>query len=252
VSSDSPSLDNTTWWAAVEAGDIDGIRALLHAGADPDLQDVAGETALHRVLGAELEPGEAPEPLNVEIAGILLDAGADINGRSGEGLTPLMLAVDSGELEDRMALLLSRGADPDVRDADGRTALMRGVEWMDIRTLRCLLSSGADPNAADLNGETAIHIAVLKSARQETGVRELSDDNTRERLGIPADQPLIPMILKRADELLEIVQLLVDYGARPDICDHACQTPLDCARAMDAVRVVDVLTAARKAGEQPG
>ena len=47
--------------------------------------------------------------------GALLDAGADVDGVTSEGVTPLMCAAAFGEMES-VRLLLARGADPNRRD----------------------------------------------------------------------------------------------------------------------------------------
>lgn len=56
------------------------------------------------------------------MAELLLDNGAELEGPSGVGTSPLQLAVMVGN-EAAVRLLLHRGADANLRGASGRTAL---------------------------------------------------------------------------------------------------------------------------------
>lgn len=87
---------------------------LLALGANVNLQDGDGDTALHG----------AAETGNVEIMRMLLDKGANPNARNKQGGTPLMWAAVFGN-DNAARLLLSRGAVPSLKDNDGVTAL----EW---------------------------------------------------------------------------------------------------------------------------
>jgi len=106
---------------------------------------------------------------DVDSARILLDAGADVNQTTADGLSVLLIAADSGH-EDLSLYLLERGADPNAKDRNGMTplhfALVRGLSVVrgvrfgamadDVtyiirpvmkRLVKGLLDHGADPNA---------------------------------------------------------------------------------------------------------
>jgi ankyrin repeat protein len=57
----------------------------------------------------------------------LLDAGANIDRPTPEGVTPLMIAIDNGHFE-TANLLLDRGANPHIADWWGRTALYVAID----------------------------------------------------------------------------------------------------------------------------
>lgn len=82
-----------------EAQWIEGIRLLLDAGANPNIQDLAGQTPMHGASGFN----------SIEPVRLLLNAGADPNIPNIEGNTPLHNAI-SGENEEAVALLLEAGA----------------------------------------------------------------------------------------------------------------------------------------------
>ncbi len=86
-------------------------KALLDAGANPNIQQRNGETPLHSVA-------EENYPV---IARLLLDAGAnpDIKERD-EGYTPLHTASGEGNWE-IVEILIEAGADENIRNHNGRT-----------------------------------------------------------------------------------------------------------------------------------
>jgi hypothetical protein len=92
-------------------GHIDAVRWLLARGAQvsrPDRQ----WSALHYAVFAGHD----------EIAQLLIRAGADVNARSTNGSTVLMMAAREGHA-DLTQILLARGADPGLRNDTGDTAL---------------------------------------------------------------------------------------------------------------------------------
>jgi ankyrin len=99
----------------------------------------------------------------VDIAGMLLDAGAEINQRDGNDITPLIIAITNNH-PDVARFLIERGADIKAVDWYGRTPLWAAVETrnMDVDNatfvnsidrapyldlIQLLLERGADVNA---------------------------------------------------------------------------------------------------------
>lgn len=110
-------------------GDIDRVRALLDAGAEPDSPDIlSGYTPLHNAVCAG----------NVALVELLLDSGADIeHSKNTVYATPLTTAVLSHRPE-MVRLLLSRGADASVK------------VYPDARPLPAVAREEANAEIADL------------------------------------------------------------------------------------------------------
>jgi ankyrin repeat protein len=146
---------------------------------------------------------------------LLLEAGADINHRSADESSPLLIAAINGNFDLAM-MLLERGADPNVVSDDGVAPLLATInnEWA-LRTwypqptasqqqrtsylelMEALLEAGADPNAA-----TTTHIWYAAYNAGRMGV-----DFT----GVTA--------FWRAAYGLDVaaMRLLVEHGADPNI-----------------------------------
>ena len=99
---------------------------------------------------------------DLKSAELLLDAGAEVNVATEDGLSPLLIAsasldaitgsdyrlvVEESQHESLGALLLDRGADVTQSDQYGMTALHYAVEMNKPSLLRALLKRDADPNA---------------------------------------------------------------------------------------------------------
>jgi ankyrin repeat protein len=185
---DDPALAESGFPAAVVVGDVARVGAELRRdpGAATRIDQGSGWTALHLACASRfhLDPARAPGLANV--ARLLLDAGADIDGLSGgrRCWRPLECAVTSANSsrnnEPIIRLLLDRGAP--VRSetllaslyAAGGTwclelltesaagapelfteALVEGVAGADLDAVAVLLAAGADPEATGSDGRSA-------------------------------------------------------------------------------------------------
>jgi uncharacterized protein len=98
---------------AAFAHNADATRALLAAGADPNV--------LARASFATVTPlGTAATFGATDVAAILLDAGADTESTGNHGGTPLHSAAANGN-RSLIELLLANDANPDARNDAGKT-----------------------------------------------------------------------------------------------------------------------------------
>ncbi len=167
---------------AVRERNVARVGELLAKGADANAASPTGETALHaaaqaddvalarKLIAAGAKPaanryGVTPLALacergNAEMAGLLIDAGADTNAPMRDGRTPLMVAAQTG----RVALvnaLLAKGAQADAKEPEqNQTALMWAAAEGHRETVAALLKSGVDFKAKSKGGYSALHFAV--------------------------------------------------------------------------------------------
>jgi uncharacterized protein len=154
-------------FAAVKAGDVVALRALL--AADPALAS-AQEDGVSAVLlacyhrqsearDALLQAGARVGPLEAAALG-RLDA-LDPDARGADGFTALHLAAFFGGAG-AVEALLAAGADPDA-DAENPLRvrpLHSAVAARDRDAARALLEAGADPNVRQQGGYTPLHGAA--------------------------------------------------------------------------------------------
>ena len=166
----------TSLIAAARVGSVPIVRALVKAGADPTAREgFRDQTALMFAI-----PAHHPD-----VVRLLIEVGADIhtpsktwhehglaccqdyNNDSGRpmdvvqgGFTPLLYAVQSGDLESAK-LLLAAGANVNDRAANGVSAIAMAAIMGRRDLLRLLVDRGADVDAAD-GGYTALLASVLR------------------------------------------------------------------------------------------
>ncbi len=149
----APSLRAQAIFDAVRDDDVGAVATLLET--DPELvraTDDDGRTALHH----------AATYGQVDIALILVDAGADIDAREEDGETPLHYAVWRSEL-DVAALLIEFRADLEIRNNWGRTPLLIVArETGNAEMARQLIDAGAEVNLRDEGGESPLDLAAWR------------------------------------------------------------------------------------------
>lgn len=122
-----------------------------------DVLDNTGLTPLH--LAANLNRIEAVEQLIAE--------NADINAKDWQGISPLMHAILSGDLE-CMKLLLEAKCQLWQRTDNGDMALHRAAARGHPKAVGLLLAAGASASARGACNGTAVHSLALSSSDLET------------------------------------------------------------------------------------
>ena len=192
---------HTALIVALINGHYDVAGRLIDHGADLDMQDQVGQTALWAAVDAHTMPdSNRPPPTEMfdkltawDIVVKLVEKGAAVDvplrqrvpyrtkidrgadGVLGAGTTPLLRAAKTGDAK-VVKLLLEHGANPKAVVGRGITSILlaanvgtsesdrtgrRKTEAEAIETIRLLMKAGADIKAADGQGRTAAHGAAL-------------------------------------------------------------------------------------------
>lgn len=123
---------------AIEEGDLNKVQDQIATGVNVNaFRRDDGYTP----LGLAIENG------NVEIARVLLHAGADANGG---GVVPLLRQAICSRNEALVRLLLEFGANANARDEDRWTPLMHAAAAGNLDVIKLLRANGADPRVADI------------------------------------------------------------------------------------------------------
>ena len=150
-------LDNnkaTPLITAAESGKVEIVKLLLEKGADPNAKNVVGRTGLHVTN-------------NVEVARLLVQAGAKVTETEMGGDTPLFKAIFFGN-NDLVKFYLDNGAKITDLGNSKRGVLSlavmfnRGQQTLDL--LQYLLDKGADINQQDILQMTPLAYAVQRGS----------------------------------------------------------------------------------------
>jgi ankyrin repeat protein len=191
------------------------LQRLGEKGADVNIRDLNGETALHWAARKG------------SISGVewLLANGAVVGATSGAGHTPLHVATENGH-EQACRILLESGADCERHTSTTRsTPLHRAAEVGNLAVVEILLDFNADPWARNKWKDTPLHIAsqmghakiVEKLLHTSAGAATLEsvEENGRRPLHKAAGQ-----------NNATICQILLKAGARLDHVDNDGCSPL--------------------------
>lgn len=128
-----------------------GLRTLVEAGFDVNIQDSQRTSLLH----------EAVTYGSHAVLTELILLGAKIESRQRTGLTPLMLAAETGELR-ASSILLDAGANAAVTDSSSNTLLHLAARGNNLQLLQLLLLHNIKLNRENDEGATALDLAMRK------------------------------------------------------------------------------------------
>jgi ankyrin repeat protein len=244
---------------AVLYGDSALVKGLLDHGADPNVRNDAGATAL--MWGLD----------NLGTTQLLVEHGADVNAKSDSGRTPLLIASGIRGGSAVVKLLLDHGAKASVK-APGlifdTTPLTEAAGIGDEAILRLLLAAGADARAAgpgplafslgaqctpcvdmflEASPPPLVNFAMILGApplgpalATPLLLAHGADANAKD----PAGRTIL-MLASASDAMpMEAVQALIDRGADVNAVGPAGETALMLARNHGRTAVVDLLTKA--------
>jgi ankyrin repeat protein len=228
----------TELFSKVRDNDLNGVKALIAAGADVNYQqdDMMGYTALELTYDTVMMK-------------VLISAGADINHKSKmTGYTPLMNALNSCN-NDVAGFLIRSGADINIKSGDGTTALILACGCSE-EIARELIGKGADIHALTDRGMGAFSQCANIGLRRETVTYEFAEfllaqgadiDETNTTDYYAGYTPLFWAVESGNEKL---VSFLVKHGANVNARSGKDKTPLSIATEGGFTGIIEILKAA--------
>jgi ankyrin repeat protein len=184
---------------AVKNNDLKAVRSLLTQHVDVNTSEPDGSTALHW----------AAQRNNLEIADLLIAAGANAKAATRYNITPLFLASTNGNAP-LIEHLLKTGVDANSTSEQGETALMTAALNGTADAVRVLLMHGANVNAAEPGtNQTALMWAASEgnAAAIETMVEYNADIKAKSKSGFTS------LLFAVRNGHLDAVKALLGHGA---------------------------------------
>lgn len=188
----------------------DIFHIFLHKGLDLEAQAYR-KSFLH----------EAAAHGRVEVAQLLIEAGAAVNREDRDLREPLYFAAQSGS-QTMLSLLIENGARINHKDKKGETVLYQAISNNDLGMTTYLLESGAEYGVQNKLGRTPL------SQTMEYSIAELLIS-----YGAKIDsndcEGRTPFSYAASNQYRDLVSLLIDHGAQVESRDKHGRTPLSYA-----------------------
>jgi ankyrin repeat protein len=166
----------------------------------------------------------------------LLAQGANINGRNGEGNSPLNCAILANQ-EDAVRFLLGSGADVNSKDMKIPPVFL-AASVGSIGVAKMLIAQGTwNANAASWTGQ-AYFVDVCNSENIE-GIELLLENGAKANTTNQTGRPVLAQAVKKGN--IELVRLLLKYGANPDTSDLSGNSLLSIAASQDRMDMMKLL-----------
>jgi len=224
--SDDPKLLNargpegsTPFMYAVLYSNAAMLERLLKQGADPNKRNDANATALMWAA------------LDLEKTRVLVAHGADVNARSSDLRTPLMIAVRRpGNLE-TVKLLMEHGAkpNPNLHPVGESSPLIEAATAGDAAIMELLIARGADVKAS---AEPALAMSVVMQCSKCVSLLTAKEIEKKDYTQALAD------IASVGD--VSAVRAMLDHGADVNAYDPLGRTPLMYAVTSDILPLEEV------------
>jgi ankyrin repeat protein len=234
-------------------GRAEDVRWLLEMGANPNLANASGVTALMWAIE------------DAEKVRALISKGADVKARSGDGQTAMLMASEQASNAEVIKALLEHGAKA-IAD-QGTDPLVMAARNADTRAMKLLVEQrgGIFPPAALTGAATVDCLACVQMILKGSYSKEILSAALRNAATTSSIEIINALLAAGADVNLrdstfgatalvraaysdyaetERVKLLLDHGADVNIRDNKGDTALRIAKRKGATKVVAMLVGA--------
>ena len=231
----------TPLMAVAVFGQLEVAKTLIEAGANVNLADDKGETALSLALAAACNPPEEDEEADedeeanaafwqqaflgphVQIARLLLQSGARVDTTNDFINRFFMVCCSSQGCTELVKTLLDHGADVNARDAVSSTPLMYAMSEPEI--FRLLLERGAD---VTLQCDVEITVLDVLLCEKKLDLAQLVVDH-----GADVNERNYYLTRAVEDGEVDVVQFLLRNGADANQTNDEGESPSYLARLHD-------------------
>jgi ankyrin repeat protein len=217
---------------AAENGSLDAMKLLIARGANVNLQNAFGSTALMWSVA---------DPKKVRL---LLDHGADVNKAARSGRTALIIAAYTNPSAEVARMLIAKGANVNAMDQRKVTPLYGATFGNDTATIKILLDAGAAVDQADTfigvtplmnsaGNRNAAAVKLLLAKGANVNAVSMREGLPKVRTGTVVFGGFTPLLMAAPFGPPEVVKTLLDAGAKVNVADIRGFTPLMLAVGTD-------------------
>eukprot|EP01156_Anaeramoeba_ignava_P006628 Anaeramoba_ignava/a349132_43.p1 GENE.a349132_43~~a349132_43.p1 ORF type:complete len:1353 (-),score=467.92 a349132_43:73-4131(-) len=214
----------TAFLQAIELGNLKFVEKLVEKGADINIKNNAGLSALHIAFHTQYKDSSLRESIFL----YLFRKGVDVNSQDSKGNSLLLLAVETQSVSIIRLLLQSRvRTNVHVQNAAGENILHISLKQLNVEMMEYLLKLGVNINHKNIKKQTLLHLLIERYPFDESLPSlefKNNEQESEEKFGIP------PSELKTDFEVFEkFFWLFIKNGINLDLKDNNGNTALHAA-----------------------